>query len=206
MRYWKLAILFNLLAIGATYLLVVSGLDWNYFMATRNPLLQTLLFPAAVIGGIVPLLLPIVLYLKRERLAAGAVTLAGVTGWAVSSIYKAFTGRAHPDMISLVNPVQNSAEFHFGFLERGIFWGWPSSHTTVAFAMSVALIYIYRNANSKKLWVTYVAILYALYIGIGVSTNIHWLSDVVAGALIGSVIGLGCASIFKEKFNLVNKK
>jgi membrane-associated phospholipid phosphatase len=34
-----------------------------------------------------------------------------------------------------------------------------------------------------------VAILYACYVGLGVSMTIHWFSDFAAGAIIGSVIG-----------------
>jgi hypothetical protein len=33
------------------------------------------------------------------------------------------------------------------------------------------------------------ALLYAFYIGLGVSVTIHWFSEFVAGAIIGSVIG-----------------
>jgi membrane-associated phospholipid phosphatase len=29
--------------------------------------------------------------------------------------------------------------FQFGFLKGGIFWGWPSGHTTVAFSMALCL-------------------------------------------------------------------
>jgi hypothetical protein len=35
------------------------------------------------------------------------------------------------------------------------------------------------------------AIGYALYVGIGVSMTIHWLSDFVAGAILGTVIRCG---------------
>jgi hypothetical protein len=34
-----------------------------------------------------------------------------------------------------------------------------------------------------------VALLYACYVGLGVSMTIHWFSDFVAGAIIGSVVG-----------------
>jgi len=34
-----------------------------------------------------------------------------------------------------------------------------------------------------------VVITYALYIGLGVSMTIHWFSDFLAGAIIGSAIG-----------------
>jgi hypothetical protein len=41
----------------------------------------------------------------------------------------------------------------------------------------------------KQRWLGYLAITYALYIGVGVSMTIHWFSDFAAGAIIGTVIG-----------------
>jgi membrane-associated phospholipid phosphatase len=76
--------------------------------------------------------------------------------------------------------------FQFGFLRGGVFWGWPSSHTTIAFAMALSVFTLFP----KQKWLGYVAVTYALYIGIGVSMTIHWFSDFVAGALIGAIIGV----------------
>lgn len=42
----------------------------------------------------------------------------------------------------------------------------------------------------KQRLVGCVAIAYALYVGVGVSMTIHWLSDFVAGALFGTMIGV----------------
>ena len=42
----------------------------------------------------------------------------------------------------------------------------------------------------KRRWVSYAVITYALYVGIGVSTTIHWFSDFAAGAIIGSIVGV----------------
>jgi len=70
-------------------------------------------------------------------------------------------------------------------MNRGIFDGWPSGHTTNAFAMATTLIELYPHNTKLKWW----ARTYAVLIGWGVSTNIHWLSDAVAGALIGYAIG-----------------
>jgi membrane-associated phospholipid phosphatase len=67
-----------------------------------------------------------------------------------------------------------------------MFWGWPSSHTTVAFAMAFAIFTLYP----KQKWLGLLAIIYALYIGIGVSMTIHWFSDFLAGAIIGTIIGM----------------
>jgi hypothetical protein len=41
----------------------------------------------------------------------------------------------------------------------------------------------------KQRWLGYMAITYALYIGIGVSMTIPWFSDFLAGAIIGTAIG-----------------
>ena len=41
----------------------------------------------------------------------------------------------------------------------------------------------------RQKWLGYVAITYALYIGLGVSMTIHWFSDFSAGAIIGTAIG-----------------
>jgi membrane-associated phospholipid phosphatase len=70
-------------------------------------------------------------------------------------------------------------------MRGGVFWGWPSSHTTIAFAMAVTVFTLYP----KQRWLGWVAILYAGYVGLGVSMTIHWFSDFAAGAIIGSVIG-----------------
>ena len=44
-----------------------------------------------------------------------------------------------------------------------------------------------------------IVMLYAVYIGMGVSMTIHWFSDVVAGAIIGAVIGVTVGNVFKEQ-------
>ena len=44
-----------------------------------------------------------------------------------------------------------------------------------------------------------VALLYACYIGVGVSMTIHWFSDFVAGAIFGAVIGVTVGKVFRER-------
>jgi len=51
----------------------------------------------------------------------------------------------------------------------------------------------------RQRWLGWAAVLYALYIGLGVSMTIHWFSDFVAGAIIGSVIGVVVGRSFLEK-------
>ena len=182
-------VLWHLLAIVLTLVLIESGFDWFYFRSTRDPLLLSWMFHAAPIGMFVPVLLPLILIvpgsiLNNVRLACTgwAIGQAELIGSLISSTYKAFTGRIHPahELGTDISHV-----FHFGFLRGGVFWGWPSSHTTIAFAMAAAVF----TRFPKRRWLGVMAFAYAFYIGIGVSVTIHWCSDFVAGAIIGTVIG-----------------
>jgi membrane-associated phospholipid phosphatase len=184
------------LAIVLTLVIVTSGLDWSYYQATRGRVFFRLAWPAVALGGLVPLfgigiLLIAGLAAKSRRLmtAAWALGQAALLGYLIASVYKAFTGRlppppfrSGPGAARLPDP---SHGFQLGFLKGGIFWGWPSSHTTIAFAMAACLIALHPR---NKLLVC-LALLYAFSVGLGVSVTIHWLSEFVAGAIIGSVIG-----------------
>jgi membrane-associated phospholipid phosphatase len=188
----------QVVAILLTLILVLSGFDWRWFLATRNPALRSWMWPAVGIGGLLPLALPLILFLigilarnAKFILTGWAVGQAALLGSLVSSAYKAFTGRAHP--AHNVGP-DISHVFHFGFLRGGVFWGWPSSHATIAFAMVVTVF----TLHPKPRWLGWVAILYAGYVGLGVSMTIHWFSDFVAGAIVGSVIGTVVGKSFKE--------
>ena len=208
-------LLWHLAAIVLTFVCVQTGFDWFYFTSTRNPVLWHWTIPAAPIGMFVPVLLPMILVIggivgragtplpaANHEIGAhgvtrpakyGAASFPARAGWAIaqseiigsliSSFYKAFTGRVHPQ--HGIGP-DISHEFRFGLLRGGTFWGWPSSHTTVAFAMAATVSTLYP----KQRWLGILAMLYALYIGVGVSMTIHWFSDFAAGAIIGSVVGI----------------
>jgi len=193
-------ILWHLLAILLTVILVTSGFDWFYFSVTRSPVLYEWMIPSAPIGGLVPLVLPLTLILTgyitlRFRIAriGWAIGQAELLGSLISSTYKAFTGRVHPALHEVGTDI--SHDFRFGFLRGGMFWGWPSSHTTIAFAMAAAVFTLFP----KKRWLGWLAMAYAGYIGLGVSMTIHWFSDFVAGAIIGTVIGVVVGKGFMEK-------
>jgi membrane-associated phospholipid phosphatase len=194
-------IVWHIIAILLTFILVMSSFDWRYFLATHNPAFRSWMFPAVRIGGLLPLTLPLILFAlgiiarsARTILTGWAVGQAALLGSLVSSAYKAVTGRAHP---SHVVGADISHVFHFGFLRGGVFWGWPSSHATIAFAMAATVF----TLCAKRRWLGFVALLYACYVGIGVSMTIHWFSDFVAGAIIGSVIGAVVGKSFRETPN-----
>ena len=197
-------ILWHLAAIALTFILVRSGFDWRYFTATRNPVLISWTFPAAPIGGLLPIALPLVLFLlgllfrhPPTTCVGWAIAQAELIGSLISSSYKAVTGRVHPPFRVSMGP-DASHDFRFGFLRGGVFWGWPSSHTTIAFAMAATVVMLLPEHR----WLGAIAILYASYIGNGVSMNIHWFSDFAAGLIIGTVIGVVVGKSFYTQSNV----
>jgi len=195
-------IAWQVFAVALTYVLVVSGFDWWWFEHTRGFILQVWLFPAAIIGGLVPIALPVILFIEGQvkrkaqlMRAAWASAHAAIVGLGISMAYKALSGRLPPPFLSSCQGLADSSgQFYFGILQKGTFWGWPSSHTTVAFAVAITLAILYRN----RPFVRWSALLVAFYVGIGVSTNIHWFSDVIAGAILGIIIGSAVAASFKK--------
>ena len=193
-------LLWHFLAIILTYIIVSSNFDWRVFVYVVIATWRGYFSFALVIGSLLPFLLPLILILigltrkNKKNLVAGlAVLQAAILGSLVSSFYKVFTGRiqppgrAHSAVIDINNLVDSSHQFQFGFLRHGIFWGWPSSHTTIAFAMAIALWVMFPKNKIIK----YIAPIYAFYIGIAVFvTSIHWFSEFVAGAIIGTLIGI----------------
>ena len=204
--------LWHLLAIILTVVIVAGGLDWSYYLATRNPALLLIAFPAVMLGGTLPLLAPVIvlivgLVMKWARLTTTAWALgqAAILGALISGTYKAFTGRIPPPLSRMFGMPPNSAVplidsshgFQFGWFNGGVFWGWPSTHTTIAFAMAVCLVTLYPK--DKRM--VFFALLYAFYVGLGVSVTIHWFSEFVAGAIIGSVIGVVVGRSFKASLS-----
>jgi hypothetical protein len=151
---------YHLLAICLTILIVESGLDWKYFLFAQSSGLYGFFRPALGIGFFVPVFLPLLLLLvglvlrkKVIRIYGWLLLEAATLGWIISSTYKAFTGRVQPNIHDMLT--DSSHSFHFGFMEHGIFWGWPSSHTTVAFAMSYALVsYLDKRFLALRYFIT----------------------------------------------------
>lgn len=196
--------LLHILAIILTLLLVMSGIDWAYFVAIHSSSEGMYLWPAIALGGIVPILLPLSLFLfarirKNHTLYTSgfAIAQAALLGLVISSLYKVFTGRVPPMRHMQGALTDISHQFQFGFMRGGVFWGWPSSHTTIAFAMMTALIMLYPKKRNLHL----TAFFYAFYVGLGVTVGIHWFSEFIAGALIGTAIGttVGRSFLISEK-------
>jgi len=200
----------HVLAIVLTIAIVLSGGDWAYYVWTRGGLFLRLARPAILLGTVLPVFGTLIILVvgevgKNRRVinTAWALGQASLLGYLVSCGYKAFTGRLPPPhgwgfrtlTLTQIPLVDTSHGFQFGFLKGGVFWGWPSSHTTVAFAMMLCLI----TLHPKNKLLVFGALFYAFYVGLSVSVTIHWCSEFVAGAIIGSVIGTVVGRSFKAR-------
>jgi len=203
--FWKFNSILHIIAIAITYLIVTTGMDWKYYRSSMDHIyLQPIFFPAVLLGGLFPIAVPVFAYFygkkknnERTINTSYAIAQAAIIGLIVSSLYKAFTGRIPPEMFNDMPSSTIKNGFQFGFMRGGIFNGWPSGHTTTAFAMSVCLIILYPENRRIR----YLALAYALYIGLGISTNIHWFSDFVAGTFVGIAIGLTVGKNFRKRYS-----
>jgi membrane-associated phospholipid phosphatase len=194
----------NFLIAGlGTYAMVDTGIDWKWNrMAYDHPAVAYAGMPAGLIGAVLPIGLPLGLYLYGRNKGDGELQIAGlamgqaaILGLGISSAIKAFTGRRPPGILDQDPDLNDySGDWAFGFMNRGVFNGWPSGHTAVAFAMAAALAELYPDSIGLKIG----AYSYAAFIGAGMSLMAHWASDSVAGALIGYAIGKSVGASFRQ--------
>jgi len=194
----------HLTAILFTYIIVAYGLDWWWYTHTQALGASMYFIPALSLGFFLPMLFPLYVILKGLWKKSRALYLGGfgllqasLLGVLVSWLYKAFTGRIPPTQASLLAAAQSSG-FQFGWLRGGVWWGWPSSHATVAFALSVAFATMYyKKHRTASLFM----LVFALYIAVSVSTNVHWFSEAVAGILIGTAVGISVGTYWRRYIN-----
>ena len=186
----KRNLLFYVFGIVFTYLIIRSGLDYLYLTFVLKNVPSDFLITANILGFIIPIFLPIILILmgyiskKRSTWNLGWL-LARVTfvAFSISTIIKIFTNRPSPPHHGEILDI--SRIFDFGFLLRSPVGGWPSSHTAVVFALATCIYLLFPKKRYTDIFVCFLA----LFISVGVTFGLHWLSDFVVGALIGVVVG-----------------
>src|SRR4029079_8037236 len=138
----------------------------------------------------------------RSMSGAGAAAIQAMAiTFATTVVLKLTTGRPYPNHGGdprspdrLQHP-EWAREWNGPRLENS---AWPSGHTSVAVSLASSLTAYWVDAP----WVGYIAYPAAGAVGIGVLSGAnHWLSDVVAGALIGHAVGWSIGSNFRRMQN-----
>ena len=196
-------LVWQVVAIFLTMVFVVMGLDWIVYEFFFKSFIYGWFFPGAgFLGFILPLTIPLSLlligHMRKDTVIerkAWTIAQAALLGLLVSFFYKALTGRPGPELGEIISGENISQVFRFGFLRGGVFWGWPSSHTTVAFSVATAMSILYKD---NKI-IPVISFLTAAYIGFGAAISFHWFSDGIAGLIFGTIVGSVVGKTFWEK-------
>ncbi|MDR0669052.1 MAG: phosphatase PAP2 family protein [Treponema sp.] len=148
------------------------------------------------IGYITPAVTPILTYAigrlaKDEKLQIAGIALAQtlMLTLAIQTPLKMITGRSLPGIVTELDHTRNARTDNFSnefdWFDTNFIGGWPSGHTANAFAAAATLSEIYND----KLWLKIGVFSYAALIGFGVTLDVHWASEALAGALIGYAVG-----------------
>lgn len=133
-----------------------------------------------------------ILFYKTPRKGAIIATILFILVFVLSDqissslfkpLFERFRPTHHPDFKDLVDVLNNYRGGRFGFI---------SSHATNAFGLAVYLSLIFKNKLviiSSLFWATLNSYT-RIYLGV------HFISDVLAGALVGSVIALILYSVY----------
>lgn len=156
-------------------------LTWRH--PALDPFFRGLTDPGKLLLPILLILLGL-LWMSRRRGLLGLLVLAvtiGVSDQTTAKLLKPIFQRQRPSVVM--------ADSRPLFGVRGSY-SFPSAHATNSFASAVVLDAIFPGARAA-LFVLAALVSYSrIYVGD------HWPSDVLAGALLGSVIGLGGRFLF----------
>lgn len=193
-----LVFLLSLLISGIiTYFFIQSKIDWNWAVFfNKNEVFVWAASPFVLFGMFVPLFIIGYFYKKWMQtdhkhfyIQFYRSLYSFALAYLVMTILKVFTNRVDMEPFEPIGEVDTSDQFRFGFMNSNSWWesfseGWPSGHTMIALAMAIAI----HPFLKSKLW-RYLNIVYPIVVALSVATAFHWISDVIAGALIGVVIG-----------------
>jgi membrane-associated phospholipid phosphatase len=191
----------------STWLFIGSGIDWRWrnFAYNHESLANIAYSTVIYVGWVAPIAAPFAFYLTGlfkhdEKLQVTGLALVQSMALAngVHALLKLSTGRTEPYIINQYHHerIATSKDFSgdFDWFKMVLLDGWPSGHTISAFATAATIAQIYSDSPLIKL----AAFTYATLIGLGVSLNVHWASDVLAGALMGYAIGTTVGRSFSQ--------
>ncbi len=202
-------IYYHLAGIASTILLVNLNVDYNvehYFNLHEeygklgHPVVFSGMFLPFIAGG------SLYAYSKikndDETLGASfAVLQASLIELIYNSTLKALTGRPNPDWRHNSDMESLSKTFRFGFLRGGMFWGWPSGHTSNTMAVVSSLINYYPD----KTWIKIAGYSLVAYTIFGVSSvnrgGMHWFSDAIAAAFMSYAIGSTVGKYYRKVYS-----
>jgi membrane-associated phospholipid phosphatase len=178
-------------AAPATTFAPIGRLDLSVLRAMddiRDTPLTWLARALNVIGGgivTIPLRILVALWLsfRRRWRALGTWLLTWAAAEIILTLAKAFFHRGRPP----------------GALVATVGYSFPSGHAVAAAATAVALVLVTMPSGPRRRKWEAAAIAWSFVMAFSrVYLHAHWLSDVVAGVLLGTAVALGSAALVTE--------
>jgi membrane-associated phospholipid phosphatase len=194
-----------------TWAFIETDIDWKWRnIAYNNTWLSNLGRPGLYVGYVAPVLTPVLTYTlgrftndEKLQITGMALVQTLMLSLAIQTPLKMVTGRALPDIVTELdhtrNPRTDNFSNEFNWFNMNPIGGWPSGHTLNSFAAAATISEIYY----ENIWLKVGVFSYAALIGFGVTLDVHWASEALAGALIGYAIG---SSVGKSYKNLLKNK
>jgi len=194
-----------------TWVFIETDIDWGWRnIAYDNKWLSNLGQPGLYVGYVAPVLTPIVTYTlgrftndEKLQITGMALVQTLMLSLAIQTPLKMITGRALPGIVTELDHTRNirtdNFSNEFNWFNMNPIGGWPSAHTLNSFAAAATISEIYN----ENIWLKVGVFSYAALIGFGVTLDVHWASEALAGALIGYAIG---SSVGKSYKNLLKNK
>ena len=133
--------------------------------------------------GYLQLLAPVLVWLSQSPL-----TQTFVTAWAIAMLIERATYYILKNTLKRLRPADFKPNFH-SLITASDKFSFPSGHTSAAFCIATITVLIFGGLSV-------VMFAWALTVGISrVVVGVHFPGDVLAGALMGSGIAMGTASL-----------
>ena len=134
----------------------------------------------------------------RYRQHALMALVAGASSGLVAQALKGVIARERPSNFSYAEPITTYIEALYGQHAPLSDNSFPSGHSTSAFAIAVAVAWATRK--TEHAWVGWAAMGWAVLVGFSrVYVGVHFVSDVLAGAALGTVFGTLCYWIWRRR-------
>lgn len=130
------------------------------------------------------------IYKNNFKMVVEALIVAGFTRFVLAEIIRKLMFRARPFVQLNLHPLVNQSPLEASF---------PSGHATFFFALST-IVYFYNKKMGFWFYVVSVLIVFGR-----VFVGIHWPSDILAGAILGILVGFVLNWLFRNHANKLIK-
>ncbi|MCB1199020.1 MAG: phosphatase PAP2 family protein [Leptospiraceae bacterium] len=206
---------YHLGGVAATITMVGSGADRSAqtWFQRENPIGDDIGYAMVVAGWFWQVLPAGVMYLygynydSSEIMSAGSAGLQAVAVvGAITMTMKYASGRRQPlknGEFEFYGPSGHKRSsraddfqfFNYNIANESVRIAWPSGHTSSTFAFVSAMVAYYPD----NWWLKLVGYPASAFMGLAmVDYDAHWTSDIIAGALLGHVIGYTIGSNFRR--------